>query len=150
MKKYLILLLVCTVFISCKDDNAELKEGYYNFEITGRYSLDSIDYENYYDNKYMQISKVGNDTYEIYELYAGEIVSPKSLINVYDENKIKGTIYLNPNDTASIEGSINGDKIVGIIKGTYTYYWGPPIGGGSRTVPMNGTFSMEYQREYPQ
>lgn len=150
MKKLFLLVLLSLLLFSCKDDNTELKEGHYNLEIIGSYSFDGINYENYNGNQYMQLSKVGNDTYEIYELYAGEIVSPKSLLKVYDENKIKGIIYINPNDTARIEGRINGDKIVGIFKGTYTYSWGPPIGGGSTTVPINGTFSIEYQIEYPQ
>ena len=141
------MIIVPFFFFSCEKD-IELQEGHYTLEVNGRYSLNGVDYEDYNRISYMQLSKVGTDTYEIYELCEGEIASPKSLIYVYDDGRVGGEIYL-VGGYGSIEGNINENKITGTFKGTYIAFWRGPM-AGSDTVPMNGNFLMEYHYEYPQ
>ncbi|MDD2191916.1 MAG: hypothetical protein PHO12_05185 [Bacteroidales bacterium] len=146
MKKYILLILVCFAFFSCKEENAELRDGYYSVEITAKYTLDGVNYKDFKHSDYVKIIKTSESLYVVSYYYNDEEFV-KALLKVYDGKKVKGDYAYNLDDWSkgSIEAEIDGDEIYGEFKGNYLYVWGGNVRGGSELIPLeDGHISIKY------
>lgn len=146
MKKYILLILVCFAFFSCKEENAELRDGYYSVEITAKYTLDGVNYKDFKHSDYVKIIKTSESLYVVSYYYNDEEFV-KALLKVYDGKKVKGDYAYNLDDWSkgSIEAEIDGDEIYGEFKGKYLYVWGGNVRGGSELIPLeDGHISIKY------
>lgn len=152
MKKIFVILVLLSsllfVYSSCKDDNEKLQEGHYSISIIGKDYCNSNNPSDYLYDAIIELSKIGDDTYEVYQKYYNssgqENISPKSTITIYDGNKIKGKIYTNDLiwREGTITGTTDGEKIEGLFDGLITCYH-------DNTAQIKGTFTMKHEVWYP-